>query len=1826
MFMKNLKNKCRRGLAVILSLVMCLGMLTVPAFAAEGEVLEPSEMEEDGQAAVCTRDDTCEAETHEEGCPMYEAPVIEDEEQDSTVCTGDENCTAETHEEGCPKAVPPVIEDEEQDSAACTGDENCTAETHEEGCPMYETPVIEDEEQDSTVCTMDESCTAEVHEEGCPLKAEEEEILPRGRARQFGDELEVTLEETGTLQALVESTEGYDPLDVISLVIFTEDGAALNSEDFAYLRTELVNLETLDLSGADCVDDTDPEEVVEGQIPAGAMEGTDIVELILPQEGTNVDAIGQKAFYDCCYLEAALTIPGNIRTVGKQAFAASSGTYCTQLEGLTIESGVVEIGTQAFFVRPILGGLTIPNTVERIGFEAFKMCIFDGELAYEENSSVSKLEWNAFYGCSGFTGSITFPDTPDLTVSGGTYALCTGFTGDIVIPDNIVVLGNQTFYGCTGLNGSLIIGSGVERIDATTFSYSGPMTGTLDLSRATNLKVLNDCAKPLSGKLELPEQLEEIGDYVFSGSNFSGELVLPEGLKKIGNSAFANMPNITGELKLPAGLESLGAAFLGTKGLTGDIVIPEGITKIPKQCFYDCSGLSGKLVMSENVTEIADMAFGGTGELTLDHFPARLETLGSSNHLVVDAVDADGVLRIPASITTLGGWSIAFSKIPNLKKIEYHGGGAITLNSIGSTIIEEVDISNSGTKSLTVNAWSSNFRTVNLTGCSGLEEINITYCGLETIDLTDCTNLKKATLNNNAIDFSAGRPAEWLKSFTGTKNIKPQTLKLYPERGPEHVELNVGGTYEDGYKILTRNGTDVTTYEKWKEFYELNKDWVNTIHESHFAVTRSLKDVDTSKPGEQVITYSTGATYLKDVLNYSVYLTVGEGFQSVSKITVKNPKGQTINASNGYAVTYGWAPFALTAELAGEPVTSPAAPFAMRRSAPRRTVIWHVYTAQDCQVASSDVLSVEGSTFTIEGVGEAWVTAQIGNVISAPVKIVVNKAAYSVNLNDAKSKSYGSADTAALGYRLIGQYGKTVQGVTFTREPGEDVGKYQVWMYDFETLGIENKPGEEGFDEAYTVACVQKFEDENPNYKLNLTLPKDKDTGNFEIKPLGLNVAITLKDKTYDAQTATGLNINWGTLDKYSKQVTVTMEAAFNSADVNRNEAGAVIAQTGHATITLQGEVLKNYALPGGFTSGTEKDGVTWTVSEDGMTVILTKKNLSAKINPVSLTLKVGPMVKTYDGETGITPANPIGEDKWTVSGLKGQDQQEASSLRFAFENANAGTGKPIKLSSDKITLSNYTVPALKGDITPAPLYVTGLTAANKVYDGTKAAVVSGTPVLENAPEGVALAENLQVNGSFYTADAGENLSVAAVFGKDSLTGENAGNYVLRSKALSADITPATLTVSTGRGEKVYNGTPLTNSECTVTGQVNGETVTGAATGSQTEVGSSVNTYALTWGTAKESNYRIVENLGTLTVTEPAHEHSHEETITAPTCTEQGYTTHTCACGDSYRDTYVDPLGHDFAEAWNHDAANHWHVCTRCNMPSDAAGHTETSEITLRPTYTRKGERTYTCTVCGATRTESIDRLPYEPSYPSGGGNSSSGGSTGGTTTNPSTPTTTIPDDPTPLDPGVTIGDQDVPLTGITFEDVTPGDWFYEAVQYVYGKDLMKGTSETQFSPYASTQRGMIVTILHRLEGMPAAEAPAFADVEAGQWYANAVGWGSANGVVEGYSASEFAPLRNITREQLAAILYRYAQLKGYDTSKRADLSGYSDASAISAYALEAMRWAVAEGLIAGKTETTLAPGGEATRAEAAMILMRFCETIAAAPAANETQGLLDGI
>ena len=184
--------------------------------------------------------------------------------------------------------------------------------------------------------------------------------------------------------------------------------------------------------------------------------------------------------------------------------------------------------------------------------------------------------------------------------------------------------------------------------------------------------------------------------------------------------------------------------------------------------------------------------------------------------------------------------------------------------------------------------------------------------------------------------------------------------------------------------------------------------------------------------------------------------------------------------------------------------------------------------------------------------------------------------------------------------------------------------------------------------------------------------------------------------------------------------------------------------------------------------------------------------------------------------------------------------------------------------------------------------------------------------------------------------------------------------------------------------------------------------------------------------------------------------------------------------------------------------------------------------------------------------------------------------------------------------------------TGLPFTDVKADDWFYEAVKYAYDNKLMDGTSSTTFAPLMTTNRAMIVTILWRQAGSPVVNyAMNFSDVESGVWYTEAVRWAAAEGIVKGYSDTVFAPDDTVTREQLATILYRYAEYKEYDVSAKGDLTTFADGSTVSTWAADGMTWAVGAQLITGKDGGKLDPTGTATRAEVATILMRFCENVA---------------
>ena len=347
-----------------------------------------------------------------------------------------------------------------------------------------------------------------------------------------------------------------------------------------------------------------------------------------------------------------------------------------------------------------------------------------------------------------------------------------------------------------------------------------------------------------------------------------------------------------------------------------------------------------------------------------------------------------------------------------------------------------------------------------------------------------------------------------------------------------------------------------------------------------------------------------------------------------------------------------------------------------------------------------------------------------------------------------------------------------------------------------------------------------------------------------------------------------------------------------------------------------------------------------------------------------------------------------------------------------------------------------------------------------------------------------------------------------------------------------------------------------------------------------------------------------------------SHTHSYKDVVTAPTCTEKGYTTHTCACGESYVDTYVDALGH----SW------------------------DSGKVTKQPTETETGIRTYACTRCGETKTETIPKLTHEHSYKAvvtvptctAKGYTTHTCACGDSYVDTYTAALghdwdsgTVTKEPTATETGVrtytctrcnATKTETVPATGSVdvtqmFTDVTK-NWAYPGIQYCVTHGIMGGMGNGTFAPTGTTTRAQIVQILYNLEGTPAVSGTTpFTDLTA-NWYKPAILWAYQNNVVAGTSPTTFDPDQPVTREQIAVILtqYMFNVLKMNRTWTPADLSTFPDGAQVSSWAKEAMQDAVALGLINGtKTPDGLVyldPQGSAARQQVATILMNFCQNV----------------
>ena len=326
------------------------------------------------------------------------------------------------------------------------------------------------------------------------------------------------------------------------------------------------------------------------------------------------------------------------------------------------------------------------------------------------------------------------------------------------------------------------------------------------------------------------------------------------------------------------------------------------------------------------------------------------------------------------------------------------------------------------------------------------------------------------------------------------------------------------------------------------------------------------------------------------------------------------------------------------------------------------------------------------------------------------------------------------------------------------------------------------------------------------------------------------------------------------------------------------------------------------------------------------------------------------------------------------------------------------------------------------------------------------------------------------------------------------------------------------------------------------------------------------------------------------------HDYTYQTNFVYATCTSGGYTEHICACGDRYRDDITPALGHDFQWVTDKVATatepGYKHEeCTRCHerrnentvIPATGEGHVHSyTDYVKAPTCTEKGYTIHTCT-CGSTY---VDTYVNALGHNYVGGVCTRCGATDGQGDKPCDGGATCPSKP--------------------YKDVNTRAWYHESIDFAIRGKLMNGIASDRFDPEGSMTRAMLVTVLWRYAGSPKGGTNRFTDVASGQWYTEAVAWAAANGVVNGVGNNRFDPEGKITREQMAAILYRYA--KQPQTS--GSLSSFPDASRVSGYATDAMRWTVEQKIIGG-SDGKLDPQGNATRSQVAAILMRFIKNVA---------------
>lgn len=734
----------------------------------------------------------------------------------------------------------------------------------------------------------------------------------------------------------------------------------------------------------------------------------------------------------------------------------------------------------------------------------------------------------------------------------------------------------------------------------------------------------------------------------------------------------------------------------------------------------------------------------------------------------------------------------------------------------------------------------------------------------------------------------------------------------------------------------------------------------------------------------------------------------------------------------------------------------------------------------------------------------------------------------------------------------------------------------------------------------------------------------------------------TLGDKTY-----TDVTVQTGTVTVKQKELTITgLSAADKPYD-------------GNTTATVSGTAVLNGVLAGDtvtVTTGTaafdSENAGTQTVTFSGYGIEgASASNYVLSAQPASVTATISPKPvtitsvtaenKTYDGNTTATVDNP-----GTINGIISPDTVTIKAGTGTFARADVGENIEVTFSGFSLTgtdSGNYTLSAQPASTTA------NITKAN--YTGTPNTVNVNVLINQSAAQ----TGSVSIDQFFQTIPAGAVItSVAPASGSVMASVSVADGVVSYSSKANLETEGVKDTYSVTIETKNYNDIEATLTFTTVAKtpvNISGVSVTGAGktydgksvsyTGTpaaKTNDGKTVTvtgTYSYVWqeadGTALASapkdagSYKLV-----ITLDDPAYIGSAEVSFTIA----KAKITITAEDAEAYTGSDMPKLSYTVTGlATGEKLAKEPSISCAADMKKAGSYVIAVSGAEVPNT------NNYEETITYVSGTLEVKNRPVNigPTYDIKVLDSAHGtvrASLGNASEGSVITLTVTPDDGyklgsiTVIDENgdevevrrsgseykFTMPDSDVRVSArfvrdtgaLPFNDVNAGDWFYDYVEYVYNNGIMDGVDNGVFSPNTETTRGMVVTILYRLAGEPNVRGGNdFSDVASGAYYADAVTWASNAGIVNGTSATTFSPNALVTREQFAAMLYRYMQYTGADTSARASLSGFADAGKVSPYAADAVAWAVAEDVLNGRSATEIAPQGNCTRAEVAAMITR---------------------